>query len=58
MGYNESNCPCKRTKCERHGNCTACKEHHIAKKNSPTYCEKLTEKEERRALRVERKCRK
>lgn len=21
-------CPCKRTACERHGDCAACKEHH------------------------------
>lgn len=32
-------CPCKRKKCERHGNCGACREHH-AKTKRPIPCEK------------------
>lgn len=26
-------CPCKRSRCKRHGNCMACLEHHKTKKN-------------------------
>jgi hypothetical protein len=53
MEYNNENCPCKRTECERHGNCTACREHHSSLKGkSLTYCERLKEKEERRSRRV------
>ena len=39
-------CPCKRIKCERHGKCEECHNHHAIKK-SPPYCEKLAKKEER-----------
>jgi hypothetical protein len=28
-------CPCKRAKCERHGKCAACMEHHRTKKHPP-----------------------
>lgn len=34
-----NNCPCKRKKCERHGNCEACLAHHKDKKHPP-YCER------------------
>ncbi len=30
-------CPCKRKGCVRHGDCTACKKHHIGAKH-PVYC--------------------
>ncbi len=34
-------CPCKRKKCERYGNCDACRAYHAAsKKNIPVACEK------------------
>lgn len=44
------NCPCKRIKCERHGNCNACREHHNDKK-SLTFCDRLKKKEQRKAGR-------
>lgn len=31
-------CPCKRTRCPRHGDCTACREHHAGKRN-PVFCQ-------------------
>lgn len=33
------NCPCKRKKCERYGDCEACRAHHKDKKHPP-YCER------------------
>lgn len=33
------NCPCKREKCERHGDCEVCRAHHTDKKHPP-YCER------------------
>ena len=35
----ESNYPCARARCRRHGDCAACREHHKAKKN-PVACER------------------
>lgn len=43
-------CPCKREKCERHGNCSACREHHSSKRRPPS-CERM----EQRAKRKERR---
>lgn len=40
-------CPCKRIKCERHGNCKACREHHKNKK-MPNACDRIKLKEEKR----------
>lgn len=38
----KSDCPCKRTKCERHGDCKACEEHHRnSKRKVLTACERL-----------------
>ncbi len=38
-------CPCKRKKCERHGDCDACKEHHHNSARKPlTACERLETK--------------
>ena len=35
------NCPCKKKKCERHGNCEACREHYAeSKRKRPVSCEK------------------
>lgn len=34
-------CPCKRKKCERHGNCEECRKYHAESKNQrPVACEK------------------
>lgn len=34
-------CPCKRVKCERHGDCAACRAHHLASQRKPlTSCER------------------
>lgn len=41
-------CTCKRTKCERYGNCDACREHHKNKK-SFAFCDRLKKKEQRKA---------
>jgi hypothetical protein len=47
MDYDGSNCPCKRVKCERHGNCAVCMEHHhSSKRKLLTACERLKVKEE------------
>lgn len=34
-----TDCPCKRLKCERYGDCDTCKSHHLTKKTLP-YCER------------------
>lgn len=47
-------CPCKRVKCERHGDCAACRAHHAEIKRSPNACERLLAQEQRRGLRGER----
>mgnify|MGYP005608278975 FL=1 len=47
-------CPCKRVKCERHGDCAACKEHHSSQKKCPTACERAARKEERKNLKTQR----
>ena len=40
MTINE-NCPCKKKKCERHGNCVECRKHHAAsKRHRPAACER------------------
>lgn len=33
------NCPCKKRKCVRHGNCEECRKHH-AESKSPRPCER------------------
>lgn len=43
MGMDNINCPCKRTKCERYGNCDACREHHKNLKSSP-WCDRQKRK--------------
>lgn len=50
---NNTACPCKRTGCERHGKCDECREYHHSKSSgkSLTRCEKLEEKERKRADR-------
>lgn len=35
------NCPCKKKKCERYGNCDECRKHHAeSKRQRPVACEK------------------
>ena len=52
----QKTCPCKRVGCPRHGDCAACREHHHANGRKPlTRCEKLAQKEQRKANRQERK---
>ncbi len=51
-----TDCPCKRVKCERHGDCEACREHHHTSLRKPlTSCERKDQKEERRAERREKR---
>jgi hypothetical protein len=53
MKVENNDCPCKRIKCERHGNCDACKEHHqAAPRKIPTACERIVLKEERKQRRA------
>ena len=35
----KADCPCPKTKCERHGNCEACSAHHTGGKSRP-YCKR------------------
>ncbi len=47
MEYKDDNCPCKRIKCERYGDCVACKEHHHTSERTPlTACERIMVKKE------------
>lgn len=49
------NCPCKRIKCKRYGNCEACRAYHSASKSKPLpVCER--EKPLEGAERRERGC--
>lgn len=58
MESKNPNCPCKRIKCERHGDCTACKEHHHASAKIPlATCERMKAKEERKRERNREKIR-
>lgn len=45
----ESDCPCKRERCERRGNCVACREHHKTKRN-PVACERLRSEKTKRCI--------
>ncbi|WP_310603670.1 hypothetical protein [Anaerosporobacter sp.] len=47
-----TDCPCKREKCDRHGNCEECKAHHRDSKSQPlTTCERLKRKEARKQVK-------
>jgi hypothetical protein len=48
-------CPCKKLKCERHGNCDACREHHLTKKRYPPYCDRQAKRAEEKAQKRKRK---
>jgi hypothetical protein len=42
-------CNCPKTKCERHGNCDACTEHHRLNKKYEPYCIRRMQKERLKA---------
>ncbi len=41
---NNENCSCKRTKCERHGDCDACRLHHTNDKKNVPACDRIKKK--------------
>ncbi|MGN0456396.1 MAG: hypothetical protein ACI4F2_06030 [Acutalibacteraceae bacterium] len=49
MNKINQDCPCKRTKCARHGNCEECKKHHALKKKHLPACERIRQREKRRS---------
>ncbi|MDD3336885.1 MAG: GNAT family N-acetyltransferase [Eubacteriales bacterium] len=42
----DPDCPCTRSRCQRHGDCAACREHHKSKKNTVA-CERLVKMKSR-----------
>ncbi len=48
------NCPCKKLKCPRHGDCAACKQHHATHKKYPPYCERPGKKDKKSHEEAER----
>jgi len=44
MAEENINCPCKKIKCIRHGNCDACRENHLNVKKSLPACERPEKK--------------
>ncbi|MEA5143217.1 MAG: GNAT family N-acetyltransferase [Oscillibacter sp.] len=42
-----TDCPCKRMRCQRHGDCVFCREHHKADKKNTVYCQRPTREEKR-----------
>jgi hypothetical protein len=36
----ETECPCIKAECERHGDCVACATNHVGKEN-PSFCKRL-----------------
>lgn len=46
-----ADCPCKRAKCSRHGNCVACREYHGDPKQNPAACQRTPRRERRRRER-------
>lgn len=48
-----TDCPCKRKRCARHGDCVACREHHRADKKNTVYCQRPTREEQRQHRRRE-----
>lgn len=47
-------CPCKRRRCSRHGDCAACRAHHSTIKNSPVACERPSREEARAQRRAQK----
>lgn len=43
-------CPCKRIKCQRHGDCRACTKHHTDEGRMLTACRRLKEKQKNKAV--------
>ena len=50
-----ADCPCKRTRCQRHGDCVSCRKHHRQDKKNVVYCQRATREEKRRRRRRESK---
>lgn len=50
-------CPCKRAKCERHGNCDECRRHHrqFSGRKALTRCEKLDLKVQKKAQKARKR---
>lgn len=46
-----ADCPCKRMRCQRHGDCVSCREHHKADKKNTVYCQRPVREEKRRRRR-------
>ena len=46
-----ADCPCKRTRCQRHGDCVSCREHHKADKKNTVYCQRPAREEKCRRRR-------
>ena len=38
-------CPCKKLKCPRHGDCASCRQHHSTHRKYPPYCERTEKKD-------------
>ena len=52
MTDHAKHCPCKHIKCERHGDCNSCmNHHHKSEKISDTSCERMRKKEEKNKMR-------
>ena len=49
-----TDCPCKRTRCVRHGNCVSCREHHQANRKNTVFCQRLTREQKRLRRKQER----
>ncbi|NLC78620.1 MAG: hypothetical protein GX683_02685 [Ruminococcaceae bacterium] len=56
MENKNASCPCKRTECERHGNCAACRARHHGDPRKPlTSCEKREKKAEHKEEKAQKK---
>lgn len=51
----DSSCPCKRTKCERYGDCRACRNHHKTVKGTPVSCDRIKSNTMIKAERLKRR---
>ena len=43
----KTDCPCKRTKCSRHGRCDECRAYHASDKRNVPACDRLAAKKAR-----------
>lgn len=46
--HTNTGCPCRHTDCERFGKCSECMSHHAQVRKTPTACDRIRLKEERR----------